>query len=167
MQKLFEAATTATEQGKVQAKLQNVQHDLMELDHEIQNLEDKAVQNEEAKANNKSSYRDRPDTVMSSTEVPTTGQADVKRLASILRDGLRLPDSLEPLNLNTGMGLRDSEAVVCYKAGFGKPAIVLNNEILDWPIYRIRKDVLIQDSDRNLMDWRRAGKLKDPEVGTK
>jgi hypothetical protein len=63
--------------------------------------------------------------------------------------------------------LRDSQAIICCKGGFGKTAIVLESEVPKLPIYRIRNDVLIADSCPDLMTWRRAGKVKDPKTKKK
>lgn len=54
--------------------------------------------------------------------------------------------------------MRNTQAVVCYKSGFGKPVIVVDCEFPEFIIYPIRKDIEVPAS---LMKWRRGGKVKD------
>lgn len=81
-----------------------------------------------------------------------------------LMKGIRLGDP--HFDLKQDSQLRNTQAVLCYKNGFGKPAIVVDYEFPKNQIYRIRNDILIPDSTPNLMKWRRAGKV-NPKTGKK
>jgi hypothetical protein len=81
-------------------------------------------------------------------------------LAALLA-GTRLSDPAEFLDLDQGSGLRDTQAIIGYKGGFGLTAIVYDYEVPNWAIFRLRRDVMIDDDDLpNFMDRRRGGKAK-------
>ena len=97
-----------------------------------------------------------PDNPKKSTE-----SIDPADFAAKLMKGLRISDGTKVTDFTQDVQLRNTQAVTCYKSGLGKPAIVVDCEIPEWMIYRIRKDVMHPEKCPNLMRWRRAGKVKD------
>jgi hypothetical protein len=78
---------------------------------------------------------------------PTIEKSDHSSHITALLTRMRLKDSLDLVNLSNRVGLRDTEAVVGYKSSgmFGKTGIVCDTEIEAWPIYRIKKSVLVDE----------------------
>jgi hypothetical protein len=75
--------------------------------------------------------------------------------------GTRLSDDREFLDIEEGSGLRDSQAIISFKGGFGTTAIIYDCEVPRWPIYRLRKDLVVnQEKLPNFMDQRHGGKKK-------
>ncbi|KAF8852999.1 hypothetical protein BDZ45DRAFT_694662 [Acephala macrosclerotiorum] len=98
---------------------------------------------------------------------PSTESMDPAEFAAKLMTGLSISDRKEGIDLTQDIQLRNTQAVVCYKSGFGKPVIVVDCEIPNFPIYRIRKDIMVPDRTPNLMRWRRGGKWKDVKAEVK
>ncbi len=103
-----------------------------------------------------------PDKPISSTE-----SMDPVKFAVKLMKGLSISDRTEAIDLTRDIQLRNTQAVTCYKSGFGKPVIVVDCEFPKAIIYRIRKDIEAPDRTPNLMRWRRGGKLKDVKAEVK
>ena len=130
--------------------------------HDLRDVEE--AEKEDVHDSEELKDRDKP---RKGIETSTTTQFDPNELADALLKGLRLSPPAEAIDLTSGVQLRDTQAILCYKNGFGKPAIVVDCEVPEWPIYRIRKDVLVVASCPNLMKWRRAGRNKDPKSENK
>jgi hypothetical protein len=83
-----------------------------------------------------------------------------KDLVALLA-GIRLSNNREFLDIKKGSGLRDFQAIIGYKDGFGITAIIYNCKVPYWPIYRLRKDLIVnQEKLPNFMDRRYGGKKK-------
>jgi hypothetical protein len=83
-----------------------------------------------------------------------------ENLAALL-EGTYLNENKEYLSLDEGSGLRETQKVVGYKGGLQTTAFVYDSEISSWPIFRLRKDLVIDEKEvPNIMDWRRAGTKK-------
>lgn len=118
---------------------------------------DKEDVTEEQEVEGDSRDRDNP---QPSTE--TKYQSD---LIAALLAGTHISDSPDPLDLTLNVGLRATEAVVGYKSsGYGRIGFVCDAEIKDWPIYRIRKNVMIGEKVPNIVKSRRAGVEKDSKT---
>jgi hypothetical protein len=99
--------------------------------------------------------------------IPTTEGFNDTALITALLAGTALDDHPVPLDVSTRAGLNEYEKVIGYKNGLGKSGIICNTEIKGWPVYRIRRNVVIGDEVPNIIEDRRAGTVKDKKAGTK
>jgi hypothetical protein len=75
--------------------------------------------------------------------------------------GTRLSDNREFLDIEEESGLRDSQAIIGFKGRFGTTAIIYDCEVPHWLIYRLRKDLVVdQEKLLNFIDQRYRGKKK-------
>jgi hypothetical protein len=148
------------------------------IENELQQAEQRlqAAQAEEAKfkkdeedADNEDEYSDMEvdDENDPNKPKPSTESMDPAEFAAKLMSGLSISDRTQGIDLTRDIQLRNTQAVVCYKSGFGKPVIVVDCEIPDFPIYRIRKDIMVPKGTPNLMRWRRGGVWKDVKAEVK
>jgi hypothetical protein len=78
-----------------------------------------------------------------------------------------LDDHPVPLDVSLRAGLSKHKSVIGYKNGLGKVGIIYNTKIEGWPVYRIRRNVVIGDKVPNIIKDQRVGTVKDEETRTK
>ncbi|PMD55350.1 uncharacterized protein K444DRAFT_697363 [Hyaloscypha bicolor E] len=102
-----------------------------------------------------------PDEPLTSTDRLPPPLFTVNRDLAALLSGASLSGDAENLDLDEGSGLRPAQHPVGYKGGISTTAIVGDFEVKNFPIYRLRTDIAINDDEvPNIMERRRGGKNK-------
>lgn len=168
------AAKTAKEKAQLKDELEKADKEIAQGDTEMKGAqaEEERFRKEEEEAANENVYDemelDDPDNPVETTETTKiTETSDPLGLVTALLAGTTLGDPPVPLDVSLGAGLSKDEKVIGYKNGLGKVGIVCNYSIEGWPVYRIRRNVVIGDKVPNIIKDRRAGTLKDEVTGAK
>ena len=167
IEKATEEKATEEEQQKLKKEMDDLEESI-KVDYidyeqaEQAEQEEKSFETEEEDKDSEMEVEDTEDHDKPSKSIEDgKTNSGLSALADQLRNGLRLAPPKESPDLITAVGLRPDQSVVCYKDGVRKPAIVLDLGVPEYPIYKIRNDVPIDDSYPNLMNWRHAGKRRD------
>jgi hypothetical protein len=158
------------EKTALRSEIEQVERELAQEDKEMKDAqaEEEMYKQREEEADNEDEYSEKEmdDHGDPDNPIPTT-EADDTALITALLAGTALDDHPVPLDVSTGAGLNEYEKVIGYKNGLGKSGIICNTEIKGWPVYRIRRNVVIGDEVPNIIEDRRAGTVKDKNAGTK
>ncbi len=96
--------------------------------------------------------------------IKTTENSDHITIITALLKGMSVKNLIDPVTLSHGIGLEDTQAIVAYKSSgpSGKVGIVCDTQVPKCPIFRIMKSVVVDKDVPDLVESRRAGKVKDP-----
>jgi uncharacterized surface protein with fasciclin (FAS1) repeats len=83
--------------------------------------------------------------------VPSTESMDLVEYAAKLIQGLSISSRTQVIDITQDIQLRNTQAVTCYKSRLGDPVIIVDYEIPNAIIYRIRKDIISPAKTPNLM----------------
>lgn len=156
-----EAAGMKMELDELENKINQGDEKIRMAEMEVNNADKMDVDDE---GNDQDPDRPKPKETIEEND---TDKSDPSTLIMALLAGTALDDHPVPLDVSLGAGLSKHESVIGYKNGLGKVGIICNTEIEGWPVYRIRRNVVIGDKVPNIIKDRRAGTLKDEEAGTK
>jgi len=173
LQERYDQAKSAKDKAALKAELENAEKELKLNDSEMKDAEAEeekykkdeedadAMQVDEEEEVTDDEDNGDPDNPLQSTETPIASRS--KLIMSLLaKERVDTPKHGSALDLTRGAGLRVSQAVVGYKSSgpFGQVGIVGDVEIEDHPIFRVRKNVTIDESKvPNIVEDRRAGKI--------
>jgi hypothetical protein len=165
------AAASEEEAKAMKMEIDTIEDELQQTEQKLQaaQAEEARFKKDEEDADNEDEYSDMEvdDDNDPDKPKPSTESMDPAEFAAKLMKGLSISDRTQAIDLTQDIQLRNTQAVTCYKSGFGKPVIVVDCEIPNALIYRIRKDIMVPDGTPNLMRWRRGGKWKDVKAEVK
>jgi hypothetical protein len=156
-----EAAGMKMELDELENKINQGDEKIRMAEMEVNNADKMNVDDE---GNDQDPDRPKP---KESIEENDTDKSNPSTLITALLAGTALDDHPVPLDVSLRARLSKNELVISYKNGLGKVGIICNTEIKGWPVYRIRRNVVISDKVLNIIKDRQAGTVKDEETGTK
>ncbi|KAH8587305.1 hypothetical protein B0O99DRAFT_601750 [Bisporella sp. PMI_857] len=170
LERLLAAATSESEKEAKKKELEKLQSEINNDDSEMRDAEEeeKKFATEEKDADMMDVYDDQEIKAEHDSDddlnlAESTDEMD--RIGKMLR-GARISEKTETIEIQA-IGLGKGQAIIGYKGGIAKKVIIVDRSVPKREIFRMRTGVEPPANCPDIINWRRAGKVKNRQTKEK